>query len=153
MNGPPSSVRLVDWQISRYGSPALDILYYIFSATDKETRDQHFDNLLHLYYDALSKIVRRLGSDPDKLFTFNDLQNQLKVCGKFAITMPPLLLQVMMADANDVRNLDELCVEMDNSDDKNATLITGINGKTKAEYTRRIKGLLDDILRLNLVSN
>lgn len=152
MNGLPSSVCIIDWQLYRYGSPVLDILYYVFSATDKETRDKHYDNLLQLYYDALSKIVRRLGSDPDKLFTFNDLQDQLKICGKFVLIMPPLLLQIMMADANDVCNLDELSVRKDNGENIKVSLVTGINGKSKAEYIRRVKGLLDDVLRLNLIS-
>lgn len=58
-NRKPVDVRLLDFQISRYGSPVLDILYYIFCCTQKELRDQHYDNFLQIYHSSLSKHLER----------------------------------------------------------------------------------------------
>lgn len=57
--GKPVEVRLLDFQISRYASPVLDILYYIFCCTQKELRDQHYEGFLKVYHASLSKHLER----------------------------------------------------------------------------------------------
>lgn len=57
--GKPVALRLLDFQISRYASPALDILYYIFCCTQKQLRDRHYDSFLVEYHASLSKHLKR----------------------------------------------------------------------------------------------
>jgi hypothetical protein len=59
-NGRPVELRLIDFQIIRYASPVLDVLQYLFLATTKELRDEHFDEFLNVYYEALSGFIKRL---------------------------------------------------------------------------------------------
>jgi hypothetical protein len=58
-NGNPVEVKLLDFQIMRYGSPVLDVVHYIFTSTTKELRDQHYQEFLDVYYDTLSSLIRR----------------------------------------------------------------------------------------------
>lgn len=58
-NKKPVDVRLLDWQISRYSSPVLDLVYYIFCCTTKPIRDQCYDELIKTYHTSLSKMLTR----------------------------------------------------------------------------------------------
>lgn len=91
----------------RYVSPAMDLLYYIFGSTDKAFRDKYYDKLLQTYYGSLSEIVRQLGSNPDKLFTFQDLQDELQKFGQYALWSGPMVKRSQLADSEDVADLDE----------------------------------------------
>lgn len=57
--GKPIEIRLLDWQIARYASPACDISHYIFCCTTKALRDEHYDNLLKIYHNSFSVFLNR----------------------------------------------------------------------------------------------
>lgn len=59
-NGKPDETILIDWQLSRYSSPTIDLLYYLFSCTTKEIRDAHYDEFLTIYHESLSTNIRKL---------------------------------------------------------------------------------------------
>lgn len=99
--GSVRAVAIVDWQHSRYTSPALDLLYHIFAMTDKRLRDDHFETLLRTYHGALGDVVRRLGSDPDRLFSYDDLRGELRAMGDYALFTAPMIIQVRLKNAPD----------------------------------------------------
>ncbi|XP_021936590.1 uncharacterized protein LOC110838079 [Zootermopsis nevadensis] len=74
----PTGVILLDFQLSRYSSPVLDLSYFIASCTDHALRCEHYDLLLARYYDSLARFIRLLGSDPQKLFPQDVFQNNIK---------------------------------------------------------------------------
>lgn len=55
---------LVDFQLIRYGSPALDISNLIFCCTEKTQRSEHMQDWLKLYHRELVQSLRVLGSLP-----------------------------------------------------------------------------------------
>lgn len=55
----PLELRLIDFQLARYASPTLDLLYYIFCNTQKVLRDQYYEEFLHVYHSTLSKHLHR----------------------------------------------------------------------------------------------
>lgn len=125
----------------RYCSPALDLIYHIFTATDKKTRQTEYTNLIKIYYDQFSLNLRSLGSDPEKLFTFNDLQNELKRCGNYAVIMVPILMQISLANSDDIPDLDEMCEQADNFD-----LVQTSNADFDKAYKETITEFLEDII-------
>lgn len=139
---------LIDWQVARYCTPVLDLLYYIFTSTDQRLREKEYDNLLRVYHSALTKIVKKLGSDPQKLFSYEDLLDQLRKFGKFSMLMSPVLISVMMADAKDISNMDDFSQDM--NCDKQVSLVKGFDAKTQILFDERIQGLLNDVDKLNL---
>lgn len=58
-NRKPLEVRILDFQMARYGPPVLDVLYFIFSCTEKELRDQHYDSFLDIYHSSLATHLAR----------------------------------------------------------------------------------------------
>lgn len=65
---------MIDFQLSRYASPALDIAFFIYSCTTEELRAQYYDDLLKTYHDNLCEIVKDFGSNPEFLFPFSALE-------------------------------------------------------------------------------
>lgn len=126
MKGVAKDVSFLDWQFSRYVSPAIDILYNIFTSTEKALRDKEYENFLELYHESLSKTVKLLGSNPDELFTFKDLTNELEKCGNYALMMAPCMLHVSLAQS--------------------AALIPDLNKERQLEFDRRINGVFEDIV-------
>lgn len=55
---------LVDFQLIRYGSPAMDLSNLIFCCTDKSLRRNHQTALLQLYHKELIKSMKLLGPLP-----------------------------------------------------------------------------------------
>lgn len=56
-------VVVIDHQTMLIGSPIIDLLYLIFSGTDKEFRDQYYEKLVDLYYTQLNDAMKRLDID------------------------------------------------------------------------------------------
>jgi thiamine kinase-like enzyme len=66
--------KMIDFQLARFASPALDISFFIYSCTTEELRVQYYDDLLKAYHESLSAIVKDFGSNPEFLFPFKALE-------------------------------------------------------------------------------
>lgn len=149
MKDVAEDICLLDWQVIRYASPVIDLLYNIFTSTDQALRDKEYDNLLQLYYKSLSRTIKLLGSNPDELFTFDDLQSELKKYGIYALLMAPMLLQISQADSSDITNLDDMCDKMANGElEENTSLVKTLSETSQLEFERRLAGVVEDILKL-----
>lgn len=58
-SGKPIDISLVDWQETRYSSPIVDIVFFMFCSTTKELRDTHYNTFLRVYHECLSAHIRR----------------------------------------------------------------------------------------------
>lgn len=56
--GNAVAVNLIDWQFSRYASPVTDIVIYLLCCTTKKLRDERYDDLLKVYYDSFSHLMK-----------------------------------------------------------------------------------------------
>lgn len=147
--GIAEDVKILDWQLIRYISPAIDLLYNIFTSTDKALRQNEYDNLLETYHNALSRMVKQLGSNPDELFTLADLKEELRLCGIYAFLLAPMVLSVSLADSNEISNLDEMCDKIaDGENGHEHELITGLNDNAQREYKERLNDVVDDLIEL-----
>nr|XP_022920809.1 uncharacterized protein LOC111429193 [Onthophagus taurus] len=135
----PTKVCLLDWQLSRYGSLACDLSYFFFTATTKEFRDQHYDNMIKLYYYTLCGQLNELGSDPQKLLSFDELQEELEKYSLVGINMAIPLLGVITRDSGDIPEW--------RSDDVNPEEVQqqwAVVGKNADVYAQRVRGVIID---------
>lgn len=132
---------IVDWQLTRYASPVLDIYYYIATATDKPFRDEHFRNLLNIYHSTLSASIRKLGSDPEKLYSFNRFENDLKKYARFALIIGSVLAQFCIADQNQINDIEEYCERLANGEE----CYSLSNFDDNLEYSTHINDLFEDL--------
>lgn len=145
------SVCFVDWQISHYSPPVIDVLYHIFSSTDKPFRDQYYETLLKTYYKSLSDTIRKLGSDPNKMYTYDNLLMQMKKYGDYALLLAPMIILIRVAKAKDVSNLDDYaeCLEREES----ADILGTFDDETQNEFSRLANGLVTDLVNYGYVTS
>ncbi|XP_037797737.1 uncharacterized protein LOC119592917, partial [Penaeus monodon] len=59
--GRPCSVALLDFQMATMSSPAIDIIYFLYTSLDEKARKGHQQELLSAYYGTFSEILRKAG--------------------------------------------------------------------------------------------
>lgn len=136
-------ISFLDWQESRYGSPVLDLTYFFMSSTTKPLRDQHFNEFLQIYYSSLEASLKKCGSDPEELFTFNDMQEQFKRFGKYGLMCAPMLLQVIVPDPKDIAQLDSYA---DNVEEGSTQDFVTFDEKTEVAYKARLSDVINDAI-------
>lgn len=142
-------MRLLDWQISRYSSPVLDLVYYLFGCTTKPFRDNYYKKLLDVYYNSLSSFIIRLGSDPEKLFPRSAFEDQLKKFGKFGLVMASIIVPVITSNAEDIPDLDNMSEKLANGED--CSDFTFTSAKTEDIYKVRMSDVIRDVVDLGYI--
>lgn len=81
----PTDAKIIDFQLSRCASPVLDLSFIIYACTSQELRLKHYDELLKYYYQVLSTQIREMGSDPDKVYSWDVFMNEIKRYSYFGL--------------------------------------------------------------------
>lgn len=140
----------MDWQLGRYSSPVLDITYFMFSSTDGKLRADHYDKLIKIYHNALSNTITKLGSDPEKLFSFNDLLGELKRFGRFGLLFAPVMLQFITSKASDIPDMDEFAEDIkNNTKTMDESIQAFTSSSTLDEYNQRVRDVIKDGILLS----
>lgn len=144
-----NAVCFVDWQLTHYSPPVIDVLYNVFSSTDKPFRDLNYEKLLNTYYSSLSQTIRKLGSDPNKVYTFENFQEQLRKYSDYALLLAPMIITIRLAKAKDVANLDDFAECLERGED--ADLVHAFDDETQIEFSKQINGLLTDLVEYGYI--
>ncbi|KAF5285448.1 hypothetical protein FQR65_LT02288 [Abscondita terminalis] len=138
----PVDVCILDWQLSYYGSPALDLVYFIFSCTEKELRDKHYTILTEEYYSMFSNTLTEMGGNPQQQFLFQTLQEHLKKYGVFGLYTALISLLAANNESSEISDVRDISEAGD--------LINQIRKNSKDDYlyNQRIKDIIMDIERL-----
>lgn len=63
-------IKIIDFQVSRYTTPVVDLSYFLGCSTDRKLRE-HLPELLLDYYKTLMEEIRCLGHDsPETLYPY-----------------------------------------------------------------------------------
>lgn len=111
-------------------------MFYIFSATDKQLRDNHYDEMIQCYYLSLADNVRALGSDPDILCPMDALIEHLKIFGSMTYLTFPSAIDVIFKD--DKRELQTIQENYDID-------------KQQTGYERCVVGFAIDLMRFGYI--
>ncbi|XP_033209640.1 uncharacterized protein LOC117168249 [Belonocnema kinseyi] len=107
----------VDFQLCVYGTPAIDLLYFLNTSTSQEVYENNMDLLLGEYIKTLSNTMHLVGckTEPPTLEAIKKSMEERELYGMIAgITILPLIL----LDKSEAKSLDELLSEdgtMDNA--------------------------------------
>ncbi|KAJ6632706.1 hypothetical protein Bhyg_16079 [Pseudolycoriella hygida] len=146
----PQKICLLDWQLARYSSPVLDISYFMFSSTDRKLREEHYDKLIKTYYNSLSNTITKLGSDPEKLFSFNDFLGELKRFSRYGLILAPVLLQIITSKPTDIPDMDEFAEQLQNNTKTvDESMAVFASTDTLEQYNQRVRDVVKDGMLLN----
>ncbi|XP_055907481.1 uncharacterized protein LOC129942526 [Eupeodes corollae] len=172
----PIEAKLIDFQMSRYASPVLDIVHYLFACTEKALRDEHFDEFMDTYHRTLSDHLRLFNLDPEIIFPRSVFDSQLKTYGPYGFCMAIFSVPFFICDSSDLPDLDEvseaiheLSSEGSDSEDKNQEPNNNVvsemekksrvlveefeilNEKTLPIFKRRLTGIVLDLVKYDMV--
>jgi thiamine kinase-like enzyme len=72
-DGSTEAVKLLDYQISYWGSPAGDLFYFLVSSVQDEFKTKHFDEFIAFYHSELVSSLTKLNFDSEKIPTLSEL--------------------------------------------------------------------------------
>ncbi|PSN37399.1 hypothetical protein C0J52_16309 [Blattella germanica] len=98
--GEVDGVRLIDFQLSRFASPALDLQYFMFTSPKQEVRFEKMDHLLEVYHKELCDTLKLLDQDP-KQFTLQQLKDEYEEKHFFGFITACTVLSAVLADPSD----------------------------------------------------
>ncbi|XP_038116385.1 uncharacterized protein LOC6043426 [Culex quinquefasciatus] len=113
VDGKTQDLMLLDYQLSSWGSPAVDIIYSLYQAVSVETRDNHRDELIKFYYDEFATALKKFDYGP-KIPTLIDLRVEITRCGHlesflsttflpmFLLTPDEMVPQMVESSDNDI---------------------------------------------------
>uniref|UniRef100_A0A8D8A003 (northern house mosquito) hypothetical protein n=1 Tax=Culex pipiens TaxID=7175 RepID=A0A8D8A003_CULPI len=81
-----TEVLLLDYQIAVYGSPSMDLLYFIINSSALDVRTDKFDHLIEHYHSELVKSLKVLNAKT-KIPTLQDIQEDARQHGFLACVM------------------------------------------------------------------
>ncbi|KAL1390272.1 hypothetical protein pipiens_012470 [Culex pipiens pipiens] len=95
VEGKTEDILLLDYQISMWGSPAVDLIYSMYNSVSYETRNSHRDELIKFYYDEFVAALNRFGY-LKKIPTLVDLHVEITKCGHLETFLICTFLPFMM---------------------------------------------------------
>lgn len=140
---------LLDWQASRYCSPVLDLVFFIFLSTDGQLRESHYDELINIYHRSLKALLDHLGGDTMSQFPFTALIRQLKQFGRFSVIMSTLLIPMITTKTDNLPDMDFLSENMKNDDPAVMEEMMNFMLRGSDQFASRMKGILVDAMRYN----
>lgn len=143
----------VDFQLCRYASPILDIVYFIFTSTSAELRNDWYVILLRAYYDGLSETIKKLGSDPETIFSWMTFQQHLKRFGGYGLVMAMLQMEEIVTDEVKEKriSLDEPPARYDLKRRSSIVPVGIVEKIKKTERQERLAGIVRDIVRFGYI--
>ncbi|XP_075212699.1 uncharacterized protein LOC142319374 [Lycorma delicatula] len=117
LNNKPVHVIPIDFQICRYATPAIDIVYFMNGSAKEEVKVEKYDDLLNIYLDKLNTHLQIFGSK--ERLKKSELTKAIDNCGIFAVfstvfTLPLIIIDQKLMEIKDM-TLEELKTIHDNS--------------------------------------
>ncbi|GJQ78459.1 hypothetical protein Trydic_g11577 [Trypoxylus dichotomus] len=135
----PLDLLLLDWQALRPGSPVLDLSYFFYTtAAVSKNVLRKLDDFLEIYHEELSKHIKKMGSNPDALYSLSVLKDEWHKFSKFGFSMATVILKVMLGEKGKMPNLEKA----NKLSDEN--LFSVLTNET--EYLNRMKNLTEHLL-------
>uniref|UniRef100_A0A182JA39 CHK kinase-like domain-containing protein n=1 Tax=Anopheles atroparvus TaxID=41427 RepID=A0A182JA39_ANOAO len=154
-NVTPCNIKLIDWQLSRYGSPVLDLVYFIFNCTDEEFRAHSYQRLLSIYYNSLSEHLHNLGGNVDELYPRSAFRDQLKRFGRYGFLMSLMVLPIICTPNDELPDTDEtmeaMMKDLTNGTENEKGMVYGTTEKAAVRYRKRMSGAIRDVIRFGYI--
>lgn len=82
-----NDIRIVDWQMTYYGSGCTDLTLYLFTCMNKLNRDDCQVELLNCYYESMKEFLKKFSIDIESTYPLRKFQDHLKKFSLYAFAM------------------------------------------------------------------
>ncbi|XP_065199884.1 uncharacterized protein LOC135831381 [Planococcus citri] len=98
--GTVRHVKIIDFQLSHWSSPANDLLFFTITSMKFEVYQKYFPVLLKIYLDTLRKILCQLGC-PTPAYDVQSLLDDMDTLYPYALYILSCVMPFIMIDPND----------------------------------------------------
>lgn len=103
----PDGVSFIDFQLSRFSSPALDLQYFIYTSPNENVRSQKTEYLIEVYHKELCDNLENLNQS-DKMITLEELKKEFEEKAFFGFNTACTVLTAVLADPSEAFDLENL---------------------------------------------
>lgn len=94
-NGKITDTKMIDFQIRRYGSFSIDLMYFLLTSPDKEVREKHLNELTEVYRKTLNQRLAEFGCNES--LSEEDVREELLHASPWAVhIVSTYLLLILM---------------------------------------------------------
>lgn len=134
---------MLDWQIVRISSPVTDLSYLLFTGTDKETRANHYDQFLTLYYKTLYSSVAKMDINLDDYFPESVYREHIRKHMKYGLIMSFTILPLTLSNKGEAMDITEIVNSVEDG---------GISELIVSKTcSKRLKDLIEDCLEYGIL--
>ncbi|CAH0550374.1 unnamed protein product [Brassicogethes aeneus] len=137
-------VKFIDWQLSRFGSPVLDLSYFLCTSSGKESL-KGLNKLLKVYHSRLTQQLAYFKLDVEQIFPWHTLMEHWKKFSKFGLGMSFLVVNVAVMTEHECPDVER----QQNSEDFLKTF--EIQSVNDSEYCNRMQYILQHFVDTNLL--
>ncbi|XP_063827836.1 uncharacterized protein LOC135077225 [Ostrinia nubilalis] len=117
VDGQPSEVIPVDYQLACFANPVTDLMYFIFLGSDREFRKHHLEDLKEFYYSTFEKFLSKFDIAAEKVYSKKQFQQDFSDKLEFGLMCFLVFMQFIFANDDDVpqleKGIDSLSMNMD----------------------------------------
>ncbi|XP_049764584.1 uncharacterized protein LOC126092897 [Schistocerca cancellata] len=127
---------LLDFQVSAYSSPSIDLQYFTHTSLTEQVYADHFTDLLKEYHDHLIEVMHDTRVSADKQMSFEELLEDMEAHALFAVFASAAVLPIVRVDGESQFDVE---ASMNGTvSDKNRKAFAG------ASYMRAMKQILPE---------
>ncbi|XP_053658093.1 uncharacterized protein LOC128707170 [Anopheles marshallii] len=102
--GKLDDIMLLDFQLSVWGTPAIDLIYAMYNSVSIDTREQYRDELICFYHEELIVCLTKFGY-LRKFPTLLEINLEILKCGHLEFLLAATFVPFMCVDINDIMEM------------------------------------------------
>ncbi|XP_075221441.1 uncharacterized protein LOC142324499 [Lycorma delicatula] len=143
-SGYIQEVCLVDFQVARYGSPALDIVNLLYCCTSHELRTSFMAQLTEDYYSTLCVTLDQLGCPENLVFCKEKplkemLLKEIHRCGRYGLGLAIDMIPICTCDSEEAPDLYEAQTQ-----EESAEPVSSFNEQCQQKMSELVQELIDN---------
>ncbi|KAF5270855.1 hypothetical protein FQA39_LY08300 [Lamprigera yunnana] len=115
----------------------------IFDCTDKQFRDNHYDEMMSEYHSSLANFLTELGSDPEELYPFHVFKEDPQKFLVFGLYMSIQILYILGSDHEEIPDIHNFSSKDD------AFKQINYESKNNEKFNSRIREVISDFDKLD----
>lgn len=113
-NDKPNDILFIDFQISYYASPIIDLYYFFVTSTQHNLKATAFDTFIQHYHIELSLNLKKLGYQK-KIPSLKDLHIELLKKGLFGSMCTLLIMPIVLVNPSEDAKMDSFIEDTEGS--------------------------------------
>ncbi|XP_047492827.1 uncharacterized protein LOC125041686 [Penaeus chinensis] len=149
--GSPVQVMLVDLQVVRKVSPALDLNYFLYSSFNGPVRKQNLEEFLKVYHDAFCHVMSTGGFEQP--FSVDQLRDEFRDKMLFGCLSGMMLIPIVLSEDEDVVDFDVKSDEdMEKFKKDRQKVLLDMSQREDGMLKPRLFDMLDEMIEFGIIS-